>query len=65
MLNVFILFTLITTDSNPGNNWAKLINFKTGDYVPKVKDLNPYKLWYNFENLFIKTCDGLWSPYFM
>ncbi|CAG2121416.1 unnamed protein product, partial [Medioppia subpectinata] len=62
--DVMKMWTDFAKYGKPTVDWPKLIDNKVKDYVPKAKELNPYKLWHNFNNLFNTTCDGFWKHYY-
>ncbi|CAG2119201.1 unnamed protein product, partial [Medioppia subpectinata] len=62
--DVMKMWTDFAKYGKPTVDWPKLIDNKVKDYVPKAKELNPYKLWNNFNNLFNTTCDGFWKHYY-
>ncbi|CAG2114772.1 unnamed protein product [Medioppia subpectinata] len=61
-LQVMKWWTDFAKYGRPDPKWPKLIGDKPGvKLVSKVKVLNPYKLYYYFEDLFAKTCDDVFS----
>ncbi|CAG2120037.1 unnamed protein product, partial [Medioppia subpectinata] len=61
--DVMKMWTDFVKYGKPTVDWPKLIDNKVKDYVPKAKELNPYRLWHNFDHLFNTTCNGFWKQY--
>ncbi|XP_054165706.1 acetylcholinesterase-like, partial [Oppia nitens] len=61
---VMKLWTDFAKYGKPANNWPKLLDNSNPKLPTKVYELNPKQMPHIFDNLFIKTCDGLWNDYY-